>query len=328
MIPPTDRRRPVEPTLIRLGDIDPAFQDEPVLDHASRTQSEPPVPDWEHCRTVVREHGRTFFFASHFLPPEPRRAIHATYAFCRVADDIVDRAPATGLAAAARALDTWEAELATPAHPIAVAFAAARARYGVPVEPARDLLAGVRMDLAPRHFETWDDLRLYCYRVAGTVGLLVAPILGCRDEAALPRAVDLGIAMQLTNILRDVAEDAGMGRLYLPLADLRQFGCDPGAILAGRPSGRFAELMAFEIDRARALYDSGRAGVPALSPAGRLTTLASAHLYAKILHRIEEQGYDVFAARAVIPTRRKLRALPTVAAAFLSLYLPSIRARL
>ena len=280
-----------------------------------------PRPDWRRCHEVARTHGRTFYFASRFLPPDRRRAILAAYAFCRVADDIVDRAPATGLAAAARALDAWETELDAPNDPIAVAFAAARAQYGVPADPARDLLAGVRMDLAPQRYATWEDLRRYCYRVAGTVGLLAAPILGCRDDSALPAAVDLGIAMQLTNILRDVAEDARMGRLYLPLSDLAAFGCDPEVILAGRSSGDLPGLIAFEIARARALYESGRAGIHALCPAGQLTTLASSHLYGKILNRIEEQSYDVFGPRAYVPTQRKLRAMPTVAAAFLRLYL-------
>ena len=280
-------------------------------------------PNWAACEAVVREYGRTFFFASRFLPSDRRRATYAAYAFCRIADDIVDRAPATGLAAAARALDAWEAELDAPTHPVAVAFAAARARYGVPAAPARDLLEGVRMDLAPRRYATWEELRVYCYRVAGTVGLIAAPILGCDDDAALASAVDLGVAMQLTNILRDVAEDAAMGRLYLPLDDLATYGCDPEAILGGRASGNLPGLVAFEIARARALYDSGRAGVPALCPAGQWTALASAHLYGKILHRIEEQGHDVFAGRAHVPTRRKLRAMPTVAAAFVGLYLPS-----
>lgn len=282
------------------------------------------APDWAQCRAVVRTHGRTFYFASQFLPPHRRRAIHAAYAFCRTADDIVDRAPTTGTALAARALDAWADEIDTPRDPIAVAFAAARAIYGVPVEPVRDLLRGVAMDLAPRHYATWDDLRLYCYRVAGTVGLMATPILGGTDPAALPRAVDLGIAMQLTNILRDVAEDARMGRIYLPLEDLAAFDCDPGAILDGYGGGRFRELMAFEIARARALYDSARLGIPALCPAGKLTTLASAHLYGKILNRIEEQNYDVFAGRAYIPTSRKLGAMPTVAASFVRLYLPSV----
>lgn len=290
---------------------------------ATRVTIPPPRVDWDVCEDVVRRYGRTFYFSSRFLPSDRRRAIYAAYAFFRVADDIVDLAPVAGSAATARALDAWEGQLDAPSHPVAVAFAVARARYGVPVAPARDLVDGMRMDLTPRRYATWEELRVYCYRVAGTVGLIAAPIFGCRDEAALPRAVDLGIAMQLTNILRDVAEDAAMGRLYLPLADLAAFGCDPEAILAGRASGRFAALIAFEIERARALYDSGRIGVPALAPGGQLAALASAHLYGKILHRIEEQGHDVFAGRAYVPTRRKLRAMPTVAAAFVGLYLPS-----
>ena len=282
----------------------------------------PALPDWELCRRVVREHGKTFYFASQFLPPERRRAIHAAYAFCRIADDIVDRAPATGLAVAARALDAWEAELDAPVHPVAVAFAAARSAYEIPDEAARDLMAGVRMDLTPEPYTTWDDLELYCYRVAGTVGLISAPVLGCVDRARLANAVDLGIAMQLTNILRDVGEDARMGRLYLPLEDLAAFGVDPEATLIGRPSGRFRELMQFEIARARAYYDSAREGIPSLAPAGQLTTLASAHLYGKILARIEENNYEVFRTRAVIPNGRKLRAMPTVAAAFVRLQFP------
>ena len=280
------------------------------------------VPDWELCRRVVREHGKTFYFASQFLPPQRRRAIHAAYAFCRIADDIVDRAPATGLAVAARALDAWEAELDAPVHPVAVAFAAARSAYEIPDEAARDLMAGVRMDLTPEPYTTWDDLELYCYRVAGTVGLISAPVLGCADPARFANAVDLGIAMQLTNILRDVGEDARMGRLYLPLEDLAAFGVDPAATLAGRPSGRFRALMRFEIARARGYYESAWEGIPALAPAGQLTTLASAHLYGKILNRIEENNYEVFRTRAVIPNGRKLRAMPTVAAAFVRLQIP------
>jgi 15-cis-phytoene synthase len=278
--------------------------------------------DWDQCRAVVREHGKTFHFASWCLPAERRRAIHAAYAWCRIADDIVDRAPATGLAAASRALDAWEAELERPVHPVARAFAAARAAHAVPPDPARDLVAGVRMDLAPRRYDTWDDLRIYCYRVAGTVGLIAAPIMGLRDRRALPHAVDLGIAMQLTNILRDVGEDARMGRLYLPLEDLERFGVCPEATLGGRPSGRFRDLMAFEIARARALYASAHAGIPALAPAGQLAALASARLYAKILLRIEENDFDVFRTRAVVPNARKLRAMPTVAADFVRLRLP------
>ncbi len=169
----------------------------------------------------------------------------------------------------------------------------------------------------PRTYANWDELRAYCYAVAGTVGLIAAPIMGCRSPEALPSAVDLGIAMQLTNILRDIAEDARMRRVYLPLDELAAFGCDPDSILAGRPEGDFAGLLEFQIARARGLYTSARCGIPALCRAGQITTLASSHLYGKILTRIEEQGYDVIGQRAVIPTTRKLWEMPVVAGAFL-----------
>jgi 15-cis-phytoene synthase len=275
---------------------------------------------WHLCSAIARSHGRSFFLASHCLPPERRRAIHATYAYCRIADDIADLSP--DVAAAALALDLWGEQLVAPTHPVAVAFAAARARYGVPVGPARDLITGVRMDLGPCRFATWDELGRYCYHVAGTVGLLVAPILGCQDDAALPHAVDLGIAMQLTNILRDVGEDARRRRLYLPLDELAAFGCDPEAILCGRPNGRFRELLAFQVARARDLYVQARRGIPALSPAGRLTTLAASEFYATILTAIEERDYDVFGARAYVPNGRKLAALPSVAGAFVRIAWP------
>ncbi|MDF3042023.1 MAG: crtB [Thermomicrobiales bacterium] len=276
--------------------------------------------EWRLCAAIARSHGRSFFLASHCLPPDRRRAIHAIYAYCRIADDIADHsADATS---AALALDAWERQLAAPTHPVAVAFAAARAQHGVPVAPAQDLITGVRMDLGPCRFATWDDLRHYCYHVAGTVGLMVAPILGCEDEAALPYAVDLGIAMQLTNILRDVGEDARRGRLYLPLDELAAFSCDPEAILCGRPRGRFRELLAFQVARARNLYVQARRGIPALSPAGRLTTLAASEFYATILRAIEERDYDVFGARAYVPTGRKLAALPGLATDFVRLAWP------
>jgi phytoene synthase len=145
---------------------------------------------------------------------------------------------------------------------------------------------------------------------------MVAPILGCQEEDALPYAIELGIAMQLTNILRDIGEDARRGRLYLPLEDLRTFGCDPESILSGRPNGAFAELIAFEIARARNLYDSAWRGLPALSPSGRLATLAGGELYAMILTKIEERDYEVFSGRAQVPMSRKLGAMPRILTTF------------
>ena len=278
--------------------------------------------DWATCAAVAREHGRTFYFASRFLPAHRRRAILAAYAYCRLADDIVDRGDPLDRRATVAALELWERELDEPVSPVARAFAVVREAYAIPKGPVCDLLTGVRMDIAPAPFATWDDLRTYCYHVAGTVGLIVAPILGCRDDSCLPSAVDLGIAMQLTNILRDVAEDAAMGRLYLPLDDLAAFGVDPDAVLSGRPNGRFASLMAFEIERARRHYRDAHRGIAALAPSGQLTTLAASRLYGKILGQIEAQRYDVFRQRAAIPTSRKVQAMPGIAASFVRMNLP------
>jgi phytoene synthase len=276
---------------------------------AAADRRPPTAADWARCEAVARTHGRSFWLASRLLPPARKRGVLATYAWCRITDDIVDRACDQGPEATALALDAWERELDQPSHPVAVAFAYARERYGVPDGPARDLLAGVRMDLVPARYRTWNELRTYCFHVAGTVGLLVAPILGCADPRAHAHAADLGIAMQLTNILRDVAEDAGMGRLYLPLDEIAAFGCDPEAILAGAPGPGFRDLMAFEIGRARELYAAALPGVRALAPSGRFATLAAARLYAGILDEIEAMDHDVFRRRAVVPGPRKVRSV-------------------
>jgi len=279
----------------------------------------PQPADWTRCRDIAREHGRSFYFASRCLPPARRRAALATYAFCRIADDIVDRAAEAGPDAAATALARWEAQLGRPVDPVAIAFAFARQQFSVPEQPVRDLLAGMHMDLTTTRYATWEELRTYCYHVAGTVGLMVAPIFGCRAPQALAHAENLGIAMQLTNILRDVWEDAQLGRVYLPVSELAAFGCDPDAIVAGQPGDRFPDLMAFQINRARALYADALRGVRSLAPSGRFATLAASTLYAAILTEIEALECDVFRIRAHVSSARKVRALPRITASFIRL---------
>jgi phytoene synthase len=270
--------------------------------------------DWELCGQIARTHGRTFHLASQFLPGERRRAIHAVYAFCRTADDIVDKAACP--VSAGNQLDTWESQLDRPVDPVARAFWAARETFGIPLLPARQLIAGVRTDLGPVTFETWEDLRAYCYSVAGTVGLMVSPVLGGNRPDILDHAATLGIAMQLTNILRDIAEDARLGRLYLPLDELAQFGCDAESVLSGNPTGDFSGFMRFQIDRARALFAYAERGTAGLIPTGRFTTLAASRMYAGILGKIEANGYDVFSSRARVSTTRKVSMLPGVWTAF------------
>lgn len=286
-----------------------------------KVQSNPhPYPsssDWDICRKIARTHGRTFYFACHLLPPKTRRAIHAVYAWCRTADDLVDTATPETRKSVLDQLDAWETSIHTPFDPASRTFAWVVSEYGVPVEPARNLVNGVRMDLDTPRFSTWNDLHWYSYCVAGTVGLMIAPILGCHRNAALSSAVDLGVAMQLTNILRDVAEDAAMGRVYLPDEDLDRFNVSRQSLLNLRPDGDFRGLMQFEIKRARRLYQQANQGIPALSRTGQLTTLAGGHLYREILRQIEDQDYDVFRKRATVPTQRKIREMPWVMRSFL-----------
>ncbi|MBA3275985.1 MAG: phytoene/squalene synthase family protein [Chloroflexia bacterium] len=279
--------------------------------------------DWKLCAEVTRTHGRTFYFSSQLMPPRKRRAIHSAYAFCRIADDLVDRAAELGAMGVCERLQAWEDEIDEPRQPVAIAYAETRETYRIPARFTHEMFSGIRMDLDFGQYETWDDLYVYCYRVAGTIGLITSPILGVSTASASAHAVELGVAMQLTNILRDIGEDAAAGRLYLPLRELESFGVDPESVMSGRPNGDFAAFMAFQIARAREYYRRAQAGMPALAPSGQLAALASSRMYSRILNQIEAQRYDVFSQRAAISTRRKVRELPVVLTSFVRLNLPS-----
>jgi 15-cis-phytoene synthase len=268
------------------------------------------------CREITRVHSKTFYLSSLFLSPAKRRAVWAVYAFCRTADDIVDRiAPARERL---DAIDAWERKLvgAYDGHardPIFVAFADAAHRFAIPMQPALDLLRGARMDVTIRRYATYDELSEYCYLVASTVGLLVMPILGTHSPPASTYGIALGRAMQMTNILRDVGEDARMGRIYLPAEDLRRFGCDEAAIVAGIVDERFVALMRFQIERVRTMYRDAEPGIALLAPESRYTVRLALSLYRGILGRIEGNGYDVFTRRAYVRLGTKMRTALAVA---------------
>lgn len=300
----------------------PAIEDLPVNHLRSSAARGVCADDWKLCSEVTRTHGRTFYFSSQLMPPHKRRAIHSAYAFCRIADDLVDRAAELGEDRARERLQAWEDEIDQPRQPVAIAYAATRETYRIPTSFTHELFSGIRMDLEPERYGSWDDLYVYCYRVAGTIGLITSPILGARTTTATAHAVELGVAMQLTNILRDIGEDAASGRLYLPLNELAAFGVDPESIMTGRPNGDFPSLMGFQIDRARDYYRRANAGIPALAPTGQFAALASSRMYSRILNQIEAQRYDVFSQRASISTRRKVRELPVVFTSFVRLNLP------
>jgi phytoene synthase len=270
---------------------------------------------YQLCRDITKTSSKTFYFASFFLPPDKRKAIWAIYAFCRTCDDIADTSelPERRL----EKLDKWQHELVAsfsgrPEQLMMVAVADTLRRYDISIQPAFQLLEGARRDITVRRYETYDELLDYCYLVASTVGLLVSPILGYAP-GALEYGVTLGRAMQLTNILRDVGEDARLGRIYLPIEDLRRFGYSEDQLLQGVLDANFIALMRFQIARVHELYRAAAPGIALLAPESRYTVRLALALYGRILGRIEANGYDVFTRRAYVPLRTKLAVALTAA---------------
>ena len=277
--------------------------------------------DAAHCRQIVRTHARTFWLASRFLPAEKRRAAFALYAFCRVADDIVDLGTRDALTDIAHLLEHYREELDAalddrPAGPVFRELTAAARTYRVPPRVLYELLDGVARDCAPSLYDTWDELSCYCAGVASSVGEMCTFVFGVTGDAATrdrarAHARTLGVAMQLTNILRDVGDDARIGRCYLPSEDLARFGFSREDVRSGDVGGRaqWKALMQFEIARARELYAVAMPGIALLSPDSRRCAAACAVGYAGILGAIEAIDYDTFRTRARLSTVARAGAL-------------------
>ncbi len=258
---------------------------------------------------VTRDNSKSFYLASGLLPREKRRAARVLYAFCRYTDDIVDEMNGDD-----RSLDAWRMRALAPHPPeddqILQAWTDVRQRHRIPVTYVRHLLDGIGMDLSQKRYDTFEDLSKYCYGVASTVGLMAMHIIGYKDRSAIPYAIKLGVALQLTNILRDVGEDFMQGRVYLPQEDLRRFRYTEADLERGIIDERFRALMDFEIERTRMLYAQAWPGIALLSPDGRMAIAAAADLYRGILDRIIQNGYDVFNHRAHLSAAEKLARLP------------------
>jgi len=264
-----------------------------------------------HCEGITRTYARTFALASTFLPPRKRRGAFAVYGFCRLADDIVDRVSGQDPVRLKRELDQYregvaEAIAGRPDGPVFRELWRAHRDFGVPAEVLEELLNGVACDLHPTHYDTWAELTSYCEGVASSVGSMCTYIFGVDgDEAARGRAMryarTLGVAMQLTNILRDVGEDAGRGRCYLPVDVLAAFGLSAERVLHDptlKDDPQWGAMMRHEIARARALYRAAAPGIQLLAPDARRCAIACADGYAAILGAIERNGYDAFSTRA------------------------------
>jgi 15-cis-phytoene synthase len=279
---------------------------------------------YERCDAVIAEHGKTFNMATSLLPSPKRRAIRALYAFCRVADNIVDCSDEPVEVKEAK-LEAWryKSVTASPGHHdlVALAWADTRLRYNIPYIYCSQLIDGVARDLHQQRYETFDDLATYAYSVASTVGLMMLRIIGIApgftEEEVVPYAIKMGLALQITNILRDVGEDRRAGRVYLPANELRAWGLRDedmaeGAAGPGPATERRHDFMRFQVERNRALYQEAWPCIRMFDREGRFCVATMCSLYSAILDDIETHDYDVIDRRAHVSTWGKLRRLPVI----------------
>ena len=261
---------------------------------------------YEYCRRVARRRAKNFYYSFVLLSRPQRNAMCAIYAFMRYCDDLSDE-PGANRAA----IDKWRAEMEAALegrfsdHPVWPAFHHTVRRFCIPHEYFREMIDGVLSDLEPRRFETFEQLYRYCYQVASVVGLTIVHIFGFDTRSALPLAEKCGVAFQLTNILRDIREDAERGRIYLPVEDLRRFGVSEEDLNAGRRDEPFLRLMGFEAERARAYYNESRPLLDLIHPRSRASLWALISIYSRLLERIEGSNYDVFRRRVRLPLWEK-----------------------
>ncbi len=280
------------------------------------------------CKGITRRAAKNFYYAFHVLPHRKREALCAVYAFMRTCDDITDDATLS-LPARRQKLDTWLDALhrAQQGHPtddpILLALTDAQRRYAIPAGLLDELAHGTAMDVAETEpaaqtagvpgltvqYKTFEDLQLYCYRVASVVGLVCIHVFGYRDPAAEILAERCGLAFQLTNILRDVKEDAAMGRIYLPEEDLARFGLTASELMTNPDPARFQPLLALEADRAREFYAAGDALIPYVSEDSQPALWVLLNIYRRLLEKIAEKRYDVFTAKIALSRWEKLRIL-------------------
>ena len=260
------------------------------------------------CRRVAHRAGPNFSVGFRFLPKKKRDAVYATYAFCRFVDDVVDENPTGDVAAR---MDQWEEELdrcyeGKPTHTITVALADTVARYLIPKSAFTGLIDGCRQDLVKKRYANFDELMGYSDLVATTISTMSLSIFGYDDDSAIPRGRDLATAFQLTNILRDVGDDIGKDRIYLPADDMARFGVSEDDLRAGRVTPQFEEMMRFQVARVREHYHRAEALLDLIEPDCRRCTCLMGAVYYEVLHRIEEQGFRVFGRRIGLSVAEKL----------------------
>ncbi|MEK7879840.1 MAG: presqualene diphosphate synthase HpnD [candidate division NC10 bacterium] len=263
----------------------------------------------EFCSALTKRSRSNFYYAFVFLPKAQREAMYAVYAFCRSVDDVVDLGGEPPLQR--KELERWRQEVArcyegSPQDPVTEQLARAVRVFPIPRQALEEIVAGVQMDLERSSYETFEELSLYCYRVAGAVGLCCIEIFGYTDPRAREYATNLGTALQLTNILRDVRPDANRGRIYLPQEDLRRFGVSDADLRAGRYTPEFVRLMRFEAERARQFYARARAILPRGDERRLFAAEIMGRIYYSLLRDIESREFRVFGEPVSVPLTRKL----------------------
>jgi 15-cis-phytoene synthase len=268
---------------------------------------------YKHAERVTVEHSKSFHFASGLLPEEKRSAVRALYAFCRIVDDIVDESTDDERESK---LDYWRGMIEHGSFLdddlVAAAWADTLTRYHIPRHYALQLIDGVNRDLTQSRYQTFEELATYCYGVASTVGLMSMYIVGFKSSDAVPYAIKLGVALQMTNILRDIGEDFRNGRLYLPREELVFYGIREQDIAEGRITDNWRQFMKFQIERTRQIYAESWAGVKMLEREGQLAIGAASVFYQGILDDIEKHDYDVFTRRANLSAFEKAIRIPSL----------------
>ncbi len=264
---------------------------------------------YDACRTITRREAKNFYYAFLTLPAAKRRAIYAAYAFCRHCDDSVDEETSTD--AKLKALTDLQANLDSTysggaSSPVYIALADVARNYDIPQDYFQEVILGVESDLVKDRFQNFEELKEYCYRVASVVGLICLQIFGYEDDDAKEYAVDLGLAMQLTNIIRDVREDFDMGRVYIPQDEMARFGYSEEDLRKGVRNQAFHDLMEFQAKRAREYFDRGFKLLPYLSRRSRACPAVMGALYSKVLNRIEASGYDILDSRVSLSKAEKI----------------------
>ncbi|GAB5409139.1 MAG: phytoene/squalene synthase family protein [Balneolaceae bacterium] len=281
-------------------------------------------PAYTHCRAITRFYAKTFYMATRFLPNEKQRSIFAIYGLCRYLDNLVDDSidlsnnEVVNLSEVDAKLNEFKQNLVSiyegnlSNDPILIAFSDTLKKYHIPIDLPFLLIEGVRSDLDKNRYYNFQELYDYSYKVASVVGLMTSRVFGYQDENALKYAIDLGIAMQLTNILRDIGEDLERDRIYLPVDELKEFGVTEEKLFKKELSDRFIKLMKFQVSRARDYYKKADTGISLLNKDSRLPVYLARYNYSRILDKIEQNNYNVFDERAFLSGFEKFTILPKI----------------